>query len=284
MSSQQLRAAYDLIKTGQKDEAAVRLRDLLDEAPDNADAWWLYANAATDPADIRRALEHDLRLRPEHMAAKNALAALNRKYPPPAADQDDVFDEWFADDYVEKPKSAPDAKPARPAIRNNQAWILYGAIGLIVLFVCGGLIAIAAEATRFVGEVVNSEEFRQMQAVAAEVAGYQEIPEDAEREGNISVSETKREQVDTFIDDVWTFAGRPGQRVIITLSAADYVLDPQLYLFHPDGYLMAENDDRIPEIDLNSEIQIVLPDEGRYTIVVSAFGQGGDYDLYLGSG
>lgn len=278
MSSQTLRTAYQLIKTGQKAQAAEQLHSLLDQEPENADAWWLLAMASTEPADIRHALEHDLQLRPEHEAAQKALAALNRKFPPPAADD---FDALFPDEYVAKPKLSTARKTPPPAKKDSQAWLLYGAIAVGVLFVCSICYALVRETTLAVTEVVTSEEFGNLQAIVAEAAAYQSVPEEADREGNISVGETKRARVDTFLDDLWTFAGRPGQQVIIRLNARDDVLDPQLFLYHPEGYLIAENDDRIPEYDFNAEIQMILPAEGRYTIVISAFGEGGAYELFL---
>ncbi len=282
MSGQTVRTAYQLIKSGQKAEAASQLRNLLDHEPDNADAWWLLAMASTEPADIRRALEFDLQLRPDHEAAQKALAALNRKYPPPAAEESDDFDALFPAEYVAAPRASQSTKAAQPAKKkNDQAWLLYGTIAVGVLFVCTICYALVRETTRAVTEVVSSEEFAGLQAIVAEAAAYQTVPEDANREGNISVGETKPERVDTFIDDVWTFAGRPGQRVTIRLEARDETLDPQLFLYDPDGYLIAANDDRIPEYDFNAEIQMVLTAEGRHTIVVSAFGEGGAYTLYL---
>jgi hypothetical protein len=44
--------------------------------------------------------------------------------------------------------------------------------------------------------------------------------------------------------------------------------------------LIAENDDiNLLQGDMNSRISLTLPASGKYTIIVSAFGQGGDYDI-----
>jgi len=49
----------------------------------NADAWWLMANALTDPNDAREALETLLRLRPDHDKAQRMLDRINELYPRP---------------------------------------------------------------------------------------------------------------------------------------------------------------------------------------------------------
>ena len=174
-------------------------------------------------------------------------------------------------------------RPTRraPTKKNNQAWLLYSSIGLFLLLVCGGIFVIVREVTHFADQVINSDEFQSMQAAMADATKYENVPEDAKREGVVAPGERKPEYVDTFIDDVWTFQGHAGQTVTVRLEARDAKLDPQLYLYHPDGYLIAENDDIYPGVDTNAEIYALLPEDGRYSIVVSAFGEGGAYELFL---
>jgi hypothetical protein len=281
MASQPLAQAYQLIKNGQKAQAEAQLREFLEVESDNADAWWLLANAATDPADIRQALERNLNLRPDHATGQKALAAFNRKYPPTAAapDEDDDFDSLFAEEFVDQPKSTRASKVARKPGQSNQNWILYGSIALIVVFVCGGIGAIVMEATRVVSDVVTSNEFSGMREMLSEMSAYQQVPQEARRMGNISVGERKTATVDTFDDDVWTFEGHAGQVVIIELNARDSILDPELFLYHPSGHLVNSNDDY--GSGLNSRIRHTLTANGRYPIVVSAFGGGGAYELFL---
>lgn len=282
MASGQLAQAYQLIKSGHKAQAEAQLREFLEIQTDNADAWWLMANAATNPNDIREALERNLSLRPDHAIGKKALTAFNRKYPPPAAtapDDDDDFDALFADEFDDQPKSTRAPRAARKPSQKNQNWILYGSLALMVLFVCGGIGALMLEATRAVSEVVASEEFSGMREMLSEMSGYQQVPQDARRMGNISVGERKTASVDTFDDDLWTFEGRAGQTVILELNALDGILDPQLFLYHPSGHLLSANDDY--GYGLDSQIRQVLPANGRYSIAVSAFGSGGSYELFL---
>ena len=66
--------------------------------------------------------------------------------------------------------------------------------------------------------------------------------------------------------DLYTFEGRQGQQVRITLDRPGRSqLDPYLELQDPDGRTLAEDDDSGGE--LNSLIQLALPRTGTYTIV-----------------
>ncbi len=86
----QLQEAYQLVKSGNKQEATRLLLTVLREDRDSADAWWLLANATSDPEKQRQALNQVLRVKPDHNAAQkmlekvNAGAAMRPAAPPPA--------------------------------------------------------------------------------------------------------------------------------------------------------------------------------------------------------
>lgn len=125
----------------------------------------------------------------------------------------------------------------------------------------------------------------QVTAMPGLIGGGAGIPPNARKLGRIEVGQTVSETVDTFIDDSWTFSGTTGQMIVIELDSLDSDLDPQLYLYTTGGALLADNDD----IDLmndnrNSRIEITLPADGDYTIIVNANGEGGAYELRLLSG
>lgn len=80
-TQQQLRRAYELIKAKKRNEAVQILLPILQTDRDNANAWWLLANAVTDPKDAREALENVLRLRPDHENARKLLDKLNATHP-----------------------------------------------------------------------------------------------------------------------------------------------------------------------------------------------------------
>jgi hypothetical protein len=80
--------------------------------------------------------------------------------------------------------------------------------------------------------------------------------------------------------DVWTFAGRQGQRVRIECRSEEF--DTYLQLLDAQGARLAEDDDSLG--DQNSLIEFTLPANGGYTIVVNNFGddrRAGIYTLTL---
>lgn len=85
----QLQEAYQLIKSGSKQEATRILLGVLRENRDNADAWWLLANATSDPEKQRQALGQVLRIKPDHNSAQrmlekvSAAPAVRPAAPPP---------------------------------------------------------------------------------------------------------------------------------------------------------------------------------------------------------
>jgi len=82
-TSQQLQQAFQLIKNGQRQEAAQILVPIVRAEPNNADAWWLLANAVTNEEQQRRALEKVLSIRPGDDRAQKKLSQLTGAPPPP---------------------------------------------------------------------------------------------------------------------------------------------------------------------------------------------------------
>ncbi len=79
----QLQQAYEFIKAGQREQAGALLVSILKQDRNNADAWWLLANASNDSDRARQALENVLRLRPDDVRARDRLDKLIGA--PPAA-------------------------------------------------------------------------------------------------------------------------------------------------------------------------------------------------------
>ena len=75
-TGQSLSQAYEMIEAAQLDEARSALKTILDNEQDNADAWWLYAHAVTDPDTARLALNNVLRLDPGYPDAAELLETL----------------------------------------------------------------------------------------------------------------------------------------------------------------------------------------------------------------
>lgn len=76
-----LQQSYELIRRNQLEEARAILQPILMSQP-SADAWWLWANAVTNPEDARHALSKVLDLDPDYQPALQQLEKLNQLYPP----------------------------------------------------------------------------------------------------------------------------------------------------------------------------------------------------------
>lgn len=77
-----LARAYDLVEAGELDEARALLESVLDADTENADAWWIYAHAVTDPETGRKALENVLSIDPNYPGAAELLAQAEELSPP----------------------------------------------------------------------------------------------------------------------------------------------------------------------------------------------------------
>lgn len=83
----QLEQAYDLIQADRHDEALFIVRRVLaseatNSPEDNANAYWLMANAVDDPSAARKALINVLKHDPSHVMASETLDELNDQFPP----------------------------------------------------------------------------------------------------------------------------------------------------------------------------------------------------------
>lgn len=79
---QKLGEAFELIKKERVDEAIAMLRPITEAEPENADAWWLMANAAGEARNARRALVNVLKINPTYPKARELLDQLNELHPP----------------------------------------------------------------------------------------------------------------------------------------------------------------------------------------------------------
>lgn len=94
----QLDRAYDLIRQNRAEEAVPILQAVLLNDPKNADAWWLWANAVSEPEEARDALQKVLEYNPDHAQAGEMLAQLNELYPPvPEEPGSEMLDFDFAE-------------------------------------------------------------------------------------------------------------------------------------------------------------------------------------------
>jgi hypothetical protein len=340
MSSDQLREAYRLIREGKKKEAAAILVPIVRAESANADAWWLLANALTEPDKQRRALEQVLRLRPDDDRAQRMMARLimppAESFPatselpssqpasepssdlrtliessPPskrsrtASDDpfelvDDTGDPFkdvgdYDDPFAEVPSTSRRGSGGvivtQPRSGTNPLLIILAIIGVLAVASCGICLAVTgglAGALATFGVQFGQEVQNVLLTVTADpnfqLSSASQVLDasNLQMRGALEYGQSRIGTVDSFDDDGWTFSGEGGDRITIDLEERDGQLDPQLMLYGPDNRLVISNDDvDMTAGNMNSRVEITLPSTGTYTIVVSAFGTGGDYELTL---
>lgn len=267
----QLQQVYQLIKTGQNQEAIDILRPILTVDPNNADAWWLMANAATEPAEQRAALNRVLLLRPDHKQAQEKLNALETA-------QEFRFDE------PEKPKrDFPSSSPliVQPAKSGtNPILIILAVVGLIALLVCGACFVIATQGATLFGQVIATL----AESVTTLPGGS--FPQDLsdisnlDQNGGINRGDSLQGQVNSpFDEEGYTFVGETGQTISISVETSDSDFLPQVALYDPSGALVESDSAFSFDSSLDAQITTRLPSSGTYTIVVSGFVSEGRFTL-----
>jgi hypothetical protein len=112
------------------------------------------------------------------------------------------------------------------------------------------------------------------------LAGATQISIGQTLSGSLTTSDCTAAQPNrlTAFEDIYTFTARAGQRVRVEMSTTGSPgIDTYLYLFGPDGSLVAENDDIVLGQNTNSRIPVAagqfltLPATGVYTIAATTF-------------
>jgi hypothetical protein len=338
---QQLMQAYQYIKEGNATKAENLLIEILQKNEDNADAWWLMANAVGAPDEQRESLEQVLRIRPGDEKASKMLEKINRLHPPKAAAvpvdddpfadlgevaapkqninlmanakviEDDPFgsnggddDDPFAE-LAPKPSAAkkplrtftdadvPAKRTATPEKKRTSPWLIAALIiGVVALIGCGACLFITAQGASIFGAAFNDvlltitadpDAFATIVAVSGNnsSSGGSSFQGSTNARGNIESGQSLIANVDTFTDDSWTFTAEAGTRYEIQVNAREDGLDPQLYVYGVDNQLVVENDDIDGLSNTNSLASFTASSSGRHTIVISAFGSGGSYEVIL---
>ncbi len=104
----------------------------------------------------------------------------------------------------------------------------------------------------------------------------------------ISLSDDRVTRIEGRLQDAfpvqrWTFAGRQGDVLTLTMMTETGTLDPALSLLKPDGSLLAYNDDAYdPELEVNAQItQVALPADGLYSIEAARYEGAGRYSIVI---
>jgi len=84
-TEQNLAIAFELIENDRLNDAVALLEPMLEKDANNADVWWLYTHAVSDPVKARNALNNVLRLDPNYPGASDLSKSFDMKYPATAA-------------------------------------------------------------------------------------------------------------------------------------------------------------------------------------------------------
>lgn len=87
--------------------------------------------------------------------------------------------------------------------------------------------------------------------------------------------------MDVFPVERWTFEGRAGQVITLTMFSDSGNLDPALELLRPSGTMLSYNDDAYdPELGTNAQLfRVTLPEDGEYVIEASRYEGTGRYTI-----
>lgn len=104
-----LKQAFSLIEAGNLEDARAILRPILESDKDNADVWWLYSHAVTDPETARLALNNVLRIEPDYPDARDLLNQLETQQ------KDEQFEDF--PDADKEPAFIPPMPSSIPGIK-----------------------------------------------------------------------------------------------------------------------------------------------------------------------
>ncbi len=138
MKQENLAHIQHLIMQGEQAEAIKQLQNILRIDRNNADAWWLLANAVNNQEQVKLALQHVLSIDPHHAQARAKLDDLQ-----PTSNNEFLFDDLenepvFASDVRPTPNDdltfpfddpIPKKAASQNPRKNNYGWL--GAFGLL---------------------------------------------------------------------------------------------------------------------------------------------------------
>jgi len=104
-----LKQAFSLIEAGNSDDARAILRPILESEKENADVWWVYSHAVSDPETARLALSNVLRISPDYPDARELLNQLEEQQ------QNESFDD--IPDFDKEPEFVPAMPSSVPGIK-----------------------------------------------------------------------------------------------------------------------------------------------------------------------
>lgn len=297
---QQLQQAYQLIHLGQRQQAMQILYDILRFDPDNADAWWLMANAATNVIDMRVALEQVLRLRPDHQPARQMLNSLNNGFQPPS--------QFWMTETAQRLKTPPVlyqpphangrephgviVPPDRSRWKPRSRWHPVATIGAGAIdpltFVAGIVAAVSLLAVFLCAIVAFSTTSLVINPLLRTPTPARSTPTPHRPNNPFQVDrgtvEINRQHPGIVYDPreyyLHRFHGSAGERLIIDVMSTDDKLNPMVQLYDPEGRRLDYNHDAAVTTR-DARLSVTLPLNGVYTVAVSGENSTGRYTLIV---
>jgi hypothetical protein len=292
--------AYQLIKEGREQDALDILEPILSDYPNNADAWWLLANATEDLPSKERALREVLRIgtTPEREAkAREMLKAIEDMQSSMAAP---------SPEFAGMPRQSTDqGAPRRKILRDgdkvkessggsNAGQLFLMVMAGLSIFVCMLCLGATAFVTPIFSEVASSiEEAGGIEniegAVEEFVGGFVNAPEEYTDEGDIEDGDTVTGEITSSSDRIgYTYDASEGDRIRVELRALTGNIAPPVFLYGPDGKLFADTEGGIESEssfsgESTSTLTATLQQDDDYLLIVRpVFGLGqNEYEMTL---
>lgn len=300
MAQQQLKDAYELIRSGRTQEAIQLLEPILRTDPNNRDAWWLMANATNDPDTKRQALNQVLRLGNNDSRAQKAQQMLNTI-------PGDLFDDLDPipvvgaqsqpqpqyNDYgasVSQSQSMPPQgqMPYNDPYGQNQkqrsgpsCWVIgLAVVGVLVVLCCGGTFFATTVFSNQMAQIFEEMGFDAdafgADFIEAMDTAFLVIPDEFTNLGAIDRGQTVTGEILRADQrDGYTINANQGDNIQINIRATgtEFSIPPIAFVYGPDGNIT--NEDVTGSYDSNAASEslyvINATQSGTYTIIVRSF-------------
>jgi hypothetical protein len=285
MSESQLERAYQLIKEGREQDALDIIEPILSDDPNNADAWWLLANATEDLPSKQHALEEVLRIgtTPEREAKAREMLNATREMQNSMADPSPEF---AGMPRQSKGQGAPRRKILRDGDRvkassgggnaGKTILMIVGGLSVFACMLCIGVVALIAPVTT---EVVTSIEeaggFENMDGAVEElVMGFREAPDDYIDMEEIEDGDTVTGAITSPDDRIgYTYEADAGDRIRVEIRALTGNIAPPVFVYSPDGLLFEDTEGGIESEnsfsgDSTSTLTTTLQRDGDYLLII----------------
>ncbi len=247
----QMQRAYTLIKDKRYAEARDILMPITRNEPQNADAWWLLANAQTDPNAARDALNILLRLNPNDERGRQRLDQLNQQFPPVTRSTFEDVPGAFVDnpasplrDFASPGPSAygaplgftpPVAVQARP--QNTVLKVLLIACGVLVV----ACLACVGFGYYSIQRVISDPTLAAGLGTAFGILNLPaQLPAEANSGGTLSLDEPKAGNSTTGESTVYKLTLNQGDKVVIAVNVPQTRNNAVLYgIYDPQGKKVA---------------------------------------------